>query len=60
MARQAKLRIAVVASGEDLEQQTRLLEMGSAVTVTGFLVSHMGRDGLAKVVLHAQHIELLN
>lgn len=60
MARQAALRIAVVASGEDLAEQTRLLQMGTAVTVTGFLVSHQGRDGLAKVVLHAQHIELLN
>ncbi|WP_035482732.1 primosomal replication protein N [Gallaecimonas xiamenensis] len=60
MARQARLRIAVVASGTELDPLTRELQMGSAVTVTGFLVSHMGRDGLAKTVLHAQHIELLN
>ncbi len=60
MARQARAYIAVVASGDELNQQTQLLQMGSAVTVTGFLVTQTGRDGLAKMILHAQHIELLN
>jgi primosomal replication protein N len=55
--RSSYVRIQVVASGEGLKQQTQGIDVGSELTVRGFLNRHEGRNGLSQLVLHAHHIE---
>jgi primosomal replication protein N len=58
--RQAYVRIQIAASGQWSKKLTRDLTAGSNIKVTGFLNRHESPDGLAKLVLHAQQIEMIN
>ena len=60
LSRQAYVRIQVVATGPLAEQLTRDLTAGCNISVTGFLNRHEARNGLPKLVLHAQQIEMIN
>ncbi|MBU2924155.1 primosomal replication protein N [Colwellia sp. 4_MG-2023] len=59
MNRQAFVRIQVVATGE-LSHLTRELVAGDNVRVTGFINRHESRNGNPLLVLHSQHIEMIN
>jgi len=59
MNRQAFVRIQVVATGE-LSHLTRELVAGQCVKVSGFINRHESRNGNPLLVLHAQHIEMIN
>ncbi len=58
-SRQSYLRIHVVVAGE-LSRQSHNLMQGSVVRVAGFLNRHQSPSGQAKLVLHAQRIEILS
>lgn len=60
LTRNAYVRIQVVASGEQLRNQTEHLYVGQALQVRGFINRHESRNGLSQLVLHAQHIERIN
>ena len=57
--RASYVRLQVVVTGE-LFRQTHNLMQGSVVRVTGFLNRHQSPSGQAKLVLHAQRIEILS
>jgi primosomal replication protein N len=50
----------VVVSGQQSQALTQRLTVGSQVTVQGFVSCHQGRNGLNKLVLHAEQIELID
>jgi len=50
----------VVVSGQTSQALTQRLTVGSQITVTGFVSCHQGRNGLNKLVLHAEQIELID
>lgn len=60
LSRQAWCRMPVVVSGEALEATTHRLTVGRVLTVHGFISCHQGRNGLNKLVLHAEQIELID
>ncbi|EOZ4596480.1 primosomal replication protein N [Morganella morganii] len=60
LTRQAWCRMPVVASGQMIQTITRSITVGSQITVQGFISTHQGRNGLSKLVLHAEHIELID
>ncbi|WP_072010938.1 MULTISPECIES: primosomal replication protein N [unclassified Serratia (in: enterobacteria)] len=59
-SRQAWCRMPVVVSGQQSQALTQRLTVGSRVTVQGFVSCHQGRNGLNKLVLHAEQIELID
>nr|WP_275984132.1 primosomal replication protein N [Morganella morganii] len=60
LTRQAWCRMPVVASGQTIQTITHSITVGSQITVQGFISTHQGRNGLSKLVLHAEHIELID
>ncbi|SET64578.1 restart primosome assembly protein PriB [Thalassotalea agarivorans] len=58
--RQAFLRMQVVATGDWSQHLTRELIEGREVKIQGFLNRHESRNGNPILVLHAQHIEMIN
>jgi len=60
MNRQAFVRIQVVATGQWSQNLTRDLIASCKVKVTGFINRHESRNGQPSLVLHAQHIEMIN
>ncbi|MBC2650030.1 primosomal replication protein N, partial [Citrobacter braakii] len=48
------------ASGQLLQVLTHSITVGSRLTVSGFISCHQGRNGLNKLVLHAEQIELID
>ncbi|NTS78348.1 primosomal replication protein N [Catenovulum sp. SM1970] len=60
MPRQAWCRIKVVASGEELKQQTDYLQLGSQIRVSGFISRVESRNGVSQLVLHAQQIDRID
>ncbi|MCE1791932.1 primosomal replication protein N, partial [Enterobacter hormaechei] len=50
----------VSASVQLLQEYTHSITVGSRITVSGFINSHYGRNGLSKLVLHAEQIELID
>ncbi|MDX3773133.1 primosomal replication protein N [Chromatiaceae bacterium AAb-1] len=58
--RQAYVRMQIVMSGIDLQQQARELKSGQYIKVTGFLNRHQSRNGQARLVLHARQIEQIS
>jgi len=50
----------VVISGQQSQALTHSLTVGSQVTVYGFVSCHQGRNGLNKLVLHAEQIDLID
>jgi primosomal replication protein N len=57
--RQVYCCINVVVSGEGLQALTQDLAQGCHITVSGFVSYQTGRNGLGKIVLHAEHIEII-
>jgi primosomal replication protein N len=57
--REARCRIPVLACGELLVRSVSRLNSGATVRISGFLARSDYRQGEARLVLHAQHIELL-
>jgi primosomal replication protein N len=60
MLRKASIRLRVVVSGNAAQHITNDLFQGCQVTVSGFLTRHESRNGIDKMVLHAQKIERMN
>lgn len=58
--RQAWCRMPVVVSGHQSQALTHSITVGTQLTVYGFISCHQGRNGLNKVVLHAEQIELID
>lgn len=58
--REARCRLAVMACGTRLIQRSQPLTTGQQVRVRGFLSRADHRFGEARLVLHAEHIELLD
>ncbi len=60
LTRQAWCRMPIIASGQALQAHTHSITVGSRITVTGFISTHQGRNGLSKLVLHAEQIDLID
>ncbi|MEQ5125943.1 primosomal replication protein N [Providencia alcalifaciens] len=60
MSRQAWCRMPIIASGQALQTHTHSITVGSLITVTGFISTHQGRNGISKLVLHAEQIDLID
>lgn len=58
MEREAQCRIVVMAAGRELKDRAAQLLEGQVVTVSGFIARADSRQGEAKLILHAQQIEL--
>lgn len=58
--REVDFRISVVASGRELEQVVKQLQIDSFVSVTGFISRANYRQAESQLVLNAEQIELLN
>ncbi|GAA5215665.1 primosomal replication protein N [Corallincola platygyrae] len=59
MGRRAWCYLSVVASGREIQPQTLNLTKGSTARVIGFLSHHRTPNGVGKLVLHAQQIEMI-
>ncbi len=57
LPRQVYCYINVVVSGQDSQVLTQHLALGSHIEVGGFVSYQTGRNGLGKLVLHADHID---
>lgn len=58
--RTAQCRITVLVCGTDLHRQLRDLQIDHAIRVNGFISRANNRQGEARLVLHAAHIERLH
>lgn len=58
-SREVRCRIQVVACGQKLAQQINQLSPGTIVRVKGFISRANARYGEARLVLHANQIDLL-
>ncbi|PMH42364.1 primosomal replication protein N [Vibrio sp. 10N.286.49.B3] len=54
--RQVYCRMPVIVSGQGLNDVTKQLVLGSNVKVSGFVAYQTGRNGVGKLVLHAENI----
>ncbi len=59
-SRKTWCRMPVVISGRQSHIFTQTIIVGSQITVRGFISCHQGRNGLSKLVLHAEQIELID
>ncbi|XOD69862.1 MAG: primosomal replication protein N [Sodalis sp. (in: enterobacteria)] len=59
-SRQAWCRLPVVASGKQILNITRSIKIDTPITVQGFISCHQGRNGLNKIVMHANQIDLID
>jgi len=59
LPRQVYCYINVVISGEGQQILTQDLAIGSNVKVGGFISYQTGRNGIGKLVLHADHINII-
>lgn len=57
--RQVRCRVTVLAYGGALAREAERLVPGAWVRVRGFVARANYRDGAARLVLHAEHIETL-
>ncbi|MGP1939672.1 MAG: primosomal replication protein N [Arsenophonus sp. ET-DL9-MAG3] len=53
-------RIAIIVSGQKLQQFTHRVMIGTRITIVGFISSHRGANGLNNLVLHAEQIKLID
>ena len=60
LSRQAWCRISVIVSGHESQAITHSITVGVQLRVQGFICNHQGSNGLNKVVLHAEQIELID
>ncbi|MEA1063348.1 primosomal replication protein N [Apirhabdus apintestini] len=58
--RQAWCRMPVIISGHENQAVTHSITVGAHIEVQGFVSSHQARNGLTKLVLHAEQIELID
>ncbi|QKJ88810.1 Primosomal replication protein N [Paramixta manurensis] len=58
--RQAWCRMPIIISGADHQVITQHITVGTQLTVEGFISCHQGRNGLSKIVLHAEQIDLID
>ncbi|MGF1786824.1 primosomal replication protein N [Photobacterium swingsii] len=58
LPRQVYCYINVVVSGKGLQALTQDLAVGSSIKASGFISYQTGRNGIGKLVLHADHIEI--
>ena len=58
--RQAWCQMPVIISGHENQAITHSITVGSAVTVRGFISCHKAKNGLSKMVLHAEQIDLID
>jgi primosomal replication protein N len=58
-SRTAQCRIAVLICGTELHQQLHTLQVDHTIRVQGFISRANNRQGEARLVLHAAHIELI-
>jgi primosomal replication protein N len=56
LPRQVYCRMPVVVSGKKLHNITQELVIGSSIKVSGFVTYQTSRNGLGKLVLHAEDI----
>lgn len=56
LPRQVYCRLSVVVSGQGSQCQTQHLALGCSIKVSGFLAYQVGRNGVGKLVLHADNI----
>lgn len=59
LVRYAWCKMPIVASGKILQAHTYCITVGSQITVSGFISTHAGRNGINKIVLHAEKIHLI-
>ena len=59
LPRQIYCYINVVISGKGQQVLTQDLVVGSNIKVEGFISYQTGRNGIGKLVLHADHIDLI-
>ncbi len=60
LSRQTWCHMPVIVSGHRSHALTHSITVGIQLTVQGFISCHQGRNGLNKLVLHAEQIELIN
>ncbi|MEI7196080.1 primosomal replication protein N [Pectobacterium versatile] len=60
LSRQSWCRMPVIVSGLSSQAVTHSITVGTQLTVHGFISCHQGRNGLSKIVLHAEQIELID
>lgn len=60
LTRQAWCKMPIQISGNQLIHKTQGITVGSKILVVGFISSHRQANGLNQLVLHAEHIELLD
>ncbi|MGL9760541.1 MAG: primosomal replication protein N [Symbiopectobacterium sp.] len=60
LRRQAWCRMPVIVSGHESQAITHSITVGMHIRVQGFICSHQGRNGLNKLVLHAEQIGLID
>lgn len=58
--RQAWCQMPVIISGQANQAITHSITVGTQITVHGFVSCHKARNGLSKMVLHAEQIELID
>ncbi|KXI21601.1 primosomal replication protein N [Photobacterium sanguinicancri] len=58
LPRQVYCYINVVVSGKGQQAVTQDLAVGSHIKASGFISYQTGRNGIGKLVLHADHIEI--
>ncbi|MDZ7277145.1 primosomal replication protein N [Pantoea eucrina] len=58
--RQAWCQMPVIISGSTHQVITQHITVGTQLTLEGFISSHQARNGLTKLVLHAEQIELID
>ena len=58
--RQAWCQMPVIVSGHENRAITHSITVGSRITVQGFISCHKAKNGLSKMVLHAEQIELID
>ncbi|MDF7680015.1 primosomal replication protein N [Enterobacteriaceae bacterium ESL0689] len=58
--RQAWCQMPVIISGQRNQTITHSITVGSHITICGFISCHQAKNGLSKLVLHAEQIELID
>lgn len=59
-SRQAWCRLPVVVSGIQDCDITHSISVGAQIIVQGFISYRQVRNGLSKIVLHAEHVDLIS
>lgn len=60
LSRQAWCKMPVAISGQHYQALTHRITIGTQLKIAGFVSCHKGRNGLNKLVLHAEQIDLID